>query len=420
MAFAKVYDHVDGNRLTLLEDPRVSADYKIELIKKAKHHIHILTFFWDDSSIPQEISKELSLANARGVEVRILSSFVPTFGTDILGKGRKNLKPLSKATFTYQALTPSKLFSLTHNFHEKIFLVDGEIAIIGGRNMSDSSLFGKDMEVKLEGPVVNQVQDHFKLMFDFLIEMKMTSNCLHEETSKACEEKYRELKFDSGSSYFPEQSKFEENIPARIITHEAVIHQYEKGMNRDERPLQQDDILDTVVNFEFKKLKAYNYFIIPTQRYREFLEKNLAKGNSIEIITNSMESAKFSSNWGYFYSIPDALDLVQKGLELYQWERNQKMNYVHEKVMVFDDERVVIGSHNFVVGSTSVSNEIVIDFKSREIAARLTEVFDNEKNDSKITQKASLELLQNEYEQNKTKIKYIRSKTLSKFLKEAY
>ena len=419
-AYAKVYDHVEGNKLTLLEDPKVSADYKVELIRKAKHHIHILTFFWDDSSIPQNISKELSLANARGVEVRILSSFIPTLGTDILGKGRKNLKARSQATFTYQSLTPGRLFSFTHNFHEKIFLVDGEMAIIGGRNISDSSLAGKDMEVKLEGPVVNQVQDHFKKMFDFLVDLKIKSKCIIEETSKDCMEDLEKLKYTSGTSYFPEQPHFEENISARIITHEAIVHQAENGMNNDERLLQRDDILDTVINFEFKKLKAYNYFLIPTVRFRDFLEKNLAQGNSIEMITNSMDSAKFSSNWGYFYSIPDALDLVQKGLELYQWERNQKFNYVHEKVMIFDDERVVIGSHNFGTGSTSVSNEIVVDFKSKAIAARLTEVFENEKSDTKITKKADAELLQKEFNQYKRKIKYIRTKAVSKLLKEIY
>ncbi len=191
-------------------------------------------------------------------------------------------------------------------------------------------------------------------------------------------------------------------------------------MNNNERQVQQDDILDTVTKFEFKKLRAYNYFMLPTLRYRNFLEKNLAAGNSIDIITNSLESAKFSSNWGYYYSIPDALDLVQKGLELYQWQRNQKLNYVHEKVLIFDEDHVIIGSHNFGTGSTGVSNEIVIDFKSKPIADRLIEVFEGEKADPKITQKADAEFLQKEQDQYSRKIRYIRTKALSKLLKEIY
>lgn len=418
---AKVYDHVDGNKLTLLEDPARAVDHKIELIKKSKHHINILTFFWDDSTIPDRMALELSKAHARGVEVRILTSWIPTVGTDIFGKGRKNLKAKSNAIFSYLSLTPGKAFSLTHSLHEKIFSIDGEIAIIGGRNISDSSLSGKDMEVQMQGPVVNQVQDHFKRMFDFVVDLKIKGKCIREVTSEACGNNFKKLIFSaSNKSFFPEQPIFEDGVPARIISHEAILHQYEKGMNKAERLLQPDDILDTVIKFEFKKLRAYNYFVIPTQRYRDFLETNLAAGNSIEIITNSLESAKFSSNWGYYYSIPDALDLVQKGLELYQWQRNQKLNYVHEKVLIFDEDHVIIGSHNFGTGSTGVSNEIVIDFKSKAIAERLTEIFEGEKGDPKITSKADVEFLENENRLYKRMIRYVRTKALSSLLKEIY
>ena len=64
-----------------------------------------------------------------------------------LSKELENYKISKTATFTYFSLTPGKDFTLTNSFHEKIFLVDGEVAIIGGRNISDSSLNGKDLEV---------------------------------------------------------------------------------------------------------------------------------------------------------------------------------------------------------------------------------------------------------------------------------
>lgn len=420
-ALARVYEHTDGNKLTLLEDPAASADYKMELIRNAKHHINILTFFWDNSTIPERMAVELSKANARGVEVRILTTFIPTLGTDITGAGRKELKAGSDATFAYVSLTPGSHFSFTHNLHEKIFLVDGEKAIIGGRNISDSSLSGKDMEVQLEGPVVNQVQDHYKKMFDFVTGLKIKSNCKREETMDECVGAYSKTIFShNDKKYFPDQKIYEDGVDARIISHEALIHQYEKGMNKAQRLLQEDDILDTVIKFDFKKLRAYNYFVLPTARWRNFLEKNLAAGNSIDMITNSLESAKFSSNWGYIYSIPDVIDLIKKGLNVYQWQRNQKLNYVHEKVLIFDDEHVIIGSHNFGTGSTGVSDEIVVEIKSKAIAARLTEVFDKEIADPAITKKATLESMDAEENLYARMIRYIRTKALSSFLFEIY
>jgi putative cardiolipin synthase len=417
-AFATVYENTEGNKLTLLEDPAASAEYKIELIKNAKHHINILTFFWDNSSIPERMAIELSNANARGVEVRILTTLIPTLSTDILGRGRKDLKAQSDAVFSYLSLAPGSHLSLTNNLHEKIFIVDGEKAIIGGRNISNSSLKGKDMEVQLEGPVVNQVQDHFKKMFDFVTELQIKSDCTIEDIIEECSAKYSKAIFSKDDKkYFPDQKNYDDGVDARILSHEAIIHQYENNMDEKDRLLQEDDILDTVINFKFKKLRAYNYFVIPTDRWKNFIENNLAAGNSIDMITNSLESAKFSSNWGYIYSIPTALDLVQKGLGLYQWQRNQKLNYVHEKVLIFDDDHVIIGSHNFGTGSTAVSNEIAVEIKSKAIAARLIEVFEDEKADSSKTKRADVELLEEQQEHYARRIKYIRTKAVGGLIK---
>jgi phosphatidylserine/phosphatidylglycerophosphate/cardiolipin synthase-like enzyme len=426
-AYAKVYEYTFANRLKLLEDPALAVDYKIELIKKAKHHVHILTFFWDETGVPTRMAKALNEANARGVEVRILTTFMPTVGTDLTGKGRGALNTKSEtATFSYLALTPGTKFSLTHSLHEKIFIVDGEVAIIGGRNVSDSSLAGKDMEIQMEGEVVNQVQDHFKVMYDYVVKQKENFYCgknndEEDETRADCHEKYSGLKFSKHNlKFFPEQPKYPNGQKARILSHEAVLHQAEKRMNRSERLNQKDDILDTIVKIEFRKLRAYNYFMLPTARYKDFLDKNLAAGNSIEMITNSLESGQFSNNSGYIYALPDSLEFVNQGLKLYGWEQKQKLNYVHEKVLIFDEDHVVIGSHNFGTGSTSVSNEISIEFFSRDIAGRLIEVFDHEISDRKITKIEDASLLEKEMGMFKKKIKFLRSKVVGSLLRELY
>ena len=418
-AVAEVYDFTSGNRIGLIEDSVEGAELKIELIKKAKHHVHIITFFLDDTTFPMRVAEELQKANARGVEVRILSTLVPTIGMDFLGKGRRKLKASNNAVFTYQLLSPEYFFSVTHNLHEKLFVVDGEKAIIGGRNISDSSYNGKDLEVLMEGPSVNQVQHHFKKMFDFVIEQKKRINC-NSEFNEACLKSYDDLNFANNDVYFPEQPIYEDGVSARVLTHETIIHQYENAMSRKKRLAQKDDILDTLIKIPFKKLRTYNYFMLQTDRYRDYLEDNLKQGNSIEVITNSLESAKFSSNRGYIYALPESHNLVSKGLKMYQWQRDQKLNYVHEKVMIFDEDRTIIGSHNFGTGSTSVSNEIAIEIKSEAIAKRLIEVFDEEKSNAQITKEVDSDFLAKEINQHRRQIKIYRNTILGSLLREIY
>ena len=420
---AKVYEYTYNNHLSLLEDPEKSVDLKVELIKNAKHHVHIVSFFWDDSALPKRLADELNKANARGVEVRILTTYIATLGLDPLGIGKRALNHKSKtAIFSYMSLTPGAAFSVNNSLHEKLFLVDGEIAIIGGRNTSNSSLNGKDLEVLMKGPVVNQVQDHFKRMYDFILDLKVKRRCIKNDSQKSnCLQKYKLSRFnDEDMKFFGKQPAYLNGVKARILSHEALFHQKDLNLKRPERMNQQDDILDTVLKIKFKKLRAYNYFIIPTPKYKIYLEENLVAGNSIEMITNSYESAKFSNNYGYIYSLPKTIELVEKGLELYQWQRDQKLNYVHEKVMIFDEDHIIVGSHNFGVGSTTVSNEISVEFKSKQIADRLIDVFNNEKNDSLVTKKADLDFLKNEFEKYKNQVQILNLNIVEGILREIY
>jgi hypothetical protein len=72
------------------------------------------------------------------------------------------------------------------------------------------------------------------------------------------------------------------------------------------------------------------------------------------------------------------------------------------------------------VGSTAVSNEIAIEFKSKPIADRLIEVFEYESGNPAITQKADLNFLEQEYEKYKVQIKILRLKIVEGILREIY
>ncbi len=417
---AKVYDFTEGNEISLLENPRTAAQLKLDLIKKAKHHIHIITFFWDETSFPSEMARELKAAHKRGVEIRILTTGFATFTTDLTGKGRKQLKTKKSDTvFSLTKLAPGRFFTLTHNFHEKIFIADAELAIIGGRNISNSSFRGKDLEVLMKGPVVNQVQDHFKVMFDFVTDVNKRTNCVSED-SEACEKELNLQKFNANSTFFPEQPLYASGVKARFLSHEALIHHYEKKMNKAERLLQKDDILETVMKMPFEKLRMYQYFMMPTKRFEDYLHQKLNEGKKIEVISNSIESGKFSSNAGYIYSLPEMLRFLEAGMDIYQWNHEQDLNYVHEKLFIFDENVIIIGSHNLVTGSTSVSNEVAVEIHSEALAQRLIQVFTDESQNLSITKPASKELFLKEIEENKRKIKIFKSPFVGGYLREIY
>lgn len=423
---ATVYPFVEGNQLELLENSRQSAELKLKLIREAKHHIHIITFFWDDTDFPQEMTRELVEANKRGVEVRVLTTYFPSLATDLTGQGRREISDQAegrKTPFSFLALKSYDNLVLFNNLHEKIFLVDGSKAILGGRNISDSRFNGKDLEVLIEGPVVNQIQRHFHKMNEFVVDLMIDKKCKRRE-SRRCQrtlEEFTGVKFSTTPTYFPEQPHFNPGVPARILAHEAIIQQlendYRGARNRIQMP---DDIIEALSTIEFDHLRGYNYFIMPTPAYRSFLESRLASGKRIELVTNSLRSAAEVSAQGYYFSLPDMLDLSRQGLEIIEWQAPEGEGYLHSKVMIFDDERVLIGSHNFGIGSTSVSNEIALDFKSEEIAQRLIEVFEQDKLNPERARAVSTSFLEESYREHRLRSRILRSAPIQWILRELY
>lgn len=428
--YAKVYDFTEGNKLSLIQDAREGASIKLKLIREAKHHIHIMSYYLDKSGFSSEVMKELRNAHQRGVDVRIMTTFIPSFSTDILRKAKKFLffnkeKDNGKAVLAFLQLTPGSHETAVNNIHEKIFLVDAEKAILGGRNISDHSFNAKDLEVMLEGPIVNQVQAHFQKMFSFMTNLQIAKKC--KKHKEKCSNDFNRPKFNvDDPNFFPEQPHFADGVRARILTNELLIEQHKNNYSGDAKLNIKDDIIDTVINVNFTKMRGYNYFILPTDRYKNFLEKNLALGKSIDIITNSLTTAAAISDKGYLYSLPEMKEFVEKGLSLHQWLGTKqevgkdRLFYLHEKVMLFDDDHGFIGSHNFGVGSTAVSSEITVEFYSKEIVQILNDVFDNEINDPELTKEATLPQIEQEMHDNRKMIKFLRSPLIRNTIQEMY
>lgn len=434
-ASAEVYKYTEDNKVTLLQDARASVALKLDLVRNAKHHIHIVTYYWDNHGYPIELMKELNKAHARGVDVRIMTTFIPNVTMDLFGKSKReltknknknrNAENRNDAVLAFMKMVPGNNQAITNNIHEKIFLVDGKRAILGGRNISDNDFRAKDLEVLLEGQVVNQVQAHFEKLFSFLVMLKIKEKCSVKNT--VCAEKIAQTEFNAKQSgFYPVQPRFENGSKARILTNEILFQQHEKNYWGEERFHAQDDIIDTIIKIDFTKLRAYNYFVIPTARYKAFLEQKLSEGKSIDMITNSRSTAASISDKGYLYGLPEMHNLMERGLNLYQWLGSEPtpghdhLHYLHEKVMLFDEDHAIIGSHNFGSGSTSVSSEIAVEFYSKPVVQTLIEVFDNEKNDTEKTSLATLDFIEKEMKENSRMIRFLHLNFVKNIIRELY
>jgi putative cardiolipin synthase len=162
-----VADHAGASGFLPLDDGREGMDARIALSDLAERSIDIQTFVWADDAVAGLLWQHLVRAAERGVRVRIL---VDGFG---LRDGR--LAALTHENVEVRVFNPSphgrlgrlvELLSrfdlLNHRMHNKMLLVDGQVIIVGGRNVADE-YFGvsrrrnvRDLDLLGIGPVVAQ------------------------------------------------------------------------------------------------------------------------------------------------------------------------------------------------------------------------------------------------------------------------
>lgn len=152
MAAARAADRADApaHYVNLLERGEDSLLLRIHLIRAARTSIDIQTFIWAEDDAGWLVLDELLAAARRGVRVRVLTDQL--FSLDDvewlarIARAHTNLEfRLYNPTFDEAVTQPLEFaagilccFSkFNQRMHNKLFLVDGEIGIAGGRNIED-------------------------------------------------------------------------------------------------------------------------------------------------------------------------------------------------------------------------------------------------------------------------------------------
>jgi cardiolipin synthase len=193
VATASIPPLLSGNRLQLLIDGNEALPVVVEAIESAEHHIHLQTMIFVNDGAGQRIGDALIAAAGRGVRVRLLFDHYITRNGDPLDvvlrlgrrlpkaertdaivarleaggvlvrdsypPGRPPAADLESAVVAEQtALRQEICLALNHHDHRKLLIVDGQVAFVGGLNVSDEYYYDEpfagwhDVAVRLEGP----------------------------------------------------------------------------------------------------------------------------------------------------------------------------------------------------------------------------------------------------------------------------
>lgn len=176
-----------GNRVRLLRDGPATYAAMLAAIAAATDHIHMETYIIEDDEVGQLFSAALIAKQRQGVQVNLLHDSVGTIGTP--ATFFKQLTDAGIRVLEFNPINPlqaRKDWELNQRDHRKLLIVDGQIAFLGGINISsvysggsstglgsgvrvrarkartqDVDTSWRDTDMQLQGPVVAELQKLF-------------------------------------------------------------------------------------------------------------------------------------------------------------------------------------------------------------------------------------------------------------------
>jgi cardiolipin synthase C len=408
-----------------LEEGDVSMVARAWLAEAAERTIDVQYFIFTADNVGLIAVDYLLRAADRGVRVRILVDdfMLEVGGADLLAlDAHPNIEiRLYNPTANIGKNLPTKLFNLTTDFrgfnqrmHNKTFIVDGTVAITGGRNIADEyfdydhEFNFRDRDVLLLGGTSAEVQRAFDQFWSNPLSVPIRSlvrtttvvpdtaatyRYLHEyacdphnfwpqvrERIKAVPVAFTRM-LESGALVWSDSVTFVTDAPGKNAGTNGIGG---GGASTEE--------LIRLIKGAQKSVTIESPYLVTTPLSQNLFREAIARGVRVRILTNSLASTDNLEAFSGYQRERDAL--LASGVEIYEFkpdaqERRRLMtgalqatlDYaptfgLHAKSMVVDDHIAVIGTFNLDPRSANLNTECFAVIRNARIAHDLRHAMD--------------------------------------------
>ncbi len=387
---------------------------RIEMINAAERTLDLQYYIFHNDESGKLVMEALVRAADRGVRVRLLlddGDAVPGDEQIFAIAGRPNIEIRVFNPFSYRGenrVIKRTEYVLHHSrldyrMHNKLFVADNAMALMGGRNIGDQyfqidpeSQFADD-DVFVGGPVVRDLSATFDEFWNSAY--SIPTEGLHAAHPHDSHQKARTDKVDNAG--FDYQSKLESGEPLAGIlagrlalnwAHAQVVCDSPDKGKADKGPgvgsLMYRPVAESVGQVQ-SELLIVSPYVIPSKDELHLLQDRLAHHVKIRILTNSLESApELSAHSGYMHY---RTQLLQEGVQLYEARArlgstrgsgqstkiSRHGNYaLHAKLYVLDRRRLFLGSMNLDQRSRRLNTEVGLIIDSPELAEETAKRFE--------------------------------------------
>jgi cardiolipin synthase len=346
---------VVGNKVELLVDGPTTYDAMFAAIGNAKDHINMETFIIEDDEIGRRFIELLTTKQKSGVQVNLIYDSVGSISTP-----KEFFKPLIESGGNVlefnpiNPLTARKGWQFNRRDHRKLLIVDGQVAFVGGINISsvyssgsygrskptDGKLPWRDTHLRMAGPVVSEFQKLFMATWS---------------SQKADPLAPRD--------YFPEPASKGKEVVRAI------------GSSPEEPYSQMYVTLLSAINSAETQVFLTNAYFVPDPQLLAALKGAVQRGVDVRLLL----PGKTDSMMVYYASRSYYDEMLTAGVKIY--ERQDAL--LHAKTALIDGVWSTIGSTNLDWRSFTNNQEINAVMLGQDFAAQMQAMFETDLQSSK-------------------------------------
>jgi putative cardiolipin synthase len=382
----------------------------------AERSLDVQTYIWNDDLTGVYLAYVLLSAADRGVKVRLLVDDMDArnknYGFAALD-AHPNIEvrmfnPLpsrsGKLAFIGDFLSSGK--RLNHRMHNKTWIVDNRIALVGGRNLGDE-YFGAsedvnfvDLDFAMVGPVVRDASASFDKYWNSRAVYPI-SVLSPDAVSPAALVKLRtradQVADQSKTSSYAELLKRDDAIE-RLLHGDWPLEWSSQFQFVSDDPLKalknegldRSDVLGVLIpvlkSAQYSETLISPYFV-PGNRGTEFFVARAQDGKQVRILTNSLAANDVAAVHGGYSKY--RRDLLEGGVKLWELKPlpGSKTNAsmfgssgasLHTKALVVDGQRLFVGSYNLDPRSTSLNCEQGVLVTNLALGGQFEAIFDKQ------------------------------------------
>ena len=405
--------HPDLTGYLVLFEPLEALATRLSLIDKAEKRLDLQYYIWDNDKVGSLALHALIRAADRGVKIRLLiddNNAKSTEGIFLALAQHPNIevKLFNPYRFRkYRALDMIlDLKRINRRMHNKSFIADHQVALIGGRNMtnqyynvSDNYQFS-DVDVMLVGTAVKDIShsfdEYWSHEYAYKVQEVVNQSAHHlsyESLKRQLDEHYERVTvqnyLDLTSNSQAIDSLMSRDIQLDWVKAEVVKDSPDKIKSKAKKKEHLNFQLIQHLKQPEKNVDLISAYFVPEKKGAKMLTDLAKDGVKVRVLTNSFKANDVAVVHAFYGKYRQ--NLLEHGVQLYEFlpalnkndlDKNTEdlakkakvsikglsRSSLHAKLMALDEKQVFIGSFNFDPRSAYLNTEIGVLLNSPPLA----------------------------------------------------